>query len=248
MGNFFEPGVKEYDAPYLEDAQNWFKDLEAPQMEVPDTPITQQAADQAGKSVSRFGPDLEKFFYGMMSGGGMPDLSTLLDSANKQYKMNQQDIQENIINSGLPRGSTAMSRALGKSLGQANNDFLLGLTRERLGAEERSMGRQFRGAGGLAGMPGYYGQPSSLERAMFQMKAPYELENFNALRDLQNQQANFMNNLAFYQPERIQEPSPFDKYVSPILNPVLQGAAAAIPFLESGGKISKHTGGRNANI
>ena len=69
-------------------------------------------------------------------------------------------------------------------------------------------------------MPGYYGQPSSVEQAMFGMKMPYDLANMGA-------ESNLMNLLAqqnWYMPDPTYGPSGFDKYLAPFFNILASGA------------------------
>jgi len=55
--------------------------------------------------------------------------------------------------------------------------------------------------------------------------------NLQAQQNKDNMMANWMTQLGMYQPERMQEPSGFNQYVSPILNPLLQGAGQSLPFM-----------------
>lgn len=186
---------------------------------------------QMQQNIGRFGPDIEKFMYGMMMGGGKNNVSKLTNDMNQQYQNRSQDITNQVKASGIPMQSTAMARAMGDSLGKANTDYSTQLGQLQAGLMENAMGRQFQGAQGLMGMPSYYGQPTSIEQAIFGMRSPYDMANFDARMNTQNNMANWMGQYGMYQPERVQTPSPFDQYVSPLLNAGMQGFATALPFM-----------------
>ena len=77
-------------------------------------------------------------------------------------------------------------------------------------------------------MPGYYGQPSSVEQAMFRMKTPYDMMN------MQNE-AGLMNTMAgqnWYTPDPVYGPSPFDSFLGPLLG---AGAQLGAGYLQGYG-------------
>lgn len=192
-------------------------------MTAPDTPISQQAASQAQNSIGAHGADMEKFFGGMMQGGGMPDITQVLGDMDRRFATQQQGMVNDLKSSGIPLQSSAMARIMGDQLGQANIGHNLGRGQMEIDQMNQAMQRQFQGAGGLAGMPSYYAQPSSIEAAMFGMRQPYDMARMQGL-------GNAYNNLYsqnYYQPERIEGPSGYEMYVDPFLGPILQGLGSA---------------------
>ena len=181
-------------------------------------------------TIGRFGPELEKFFYGKMLGGDQGNINRLLGDMNTQHASGQQDLMNKIKASGIPMGSSAMGRAVGGELGRANTDFNVQRGGMMEDMRRHDLGTQFQGAGGLGGMPGYYAAPSSIEAAIFGMKSPYDMANFGARMQDRGSMQNWMSQYGMYQPERVQRPSGFDQYVSPWLNPLMQGAGMALPF------------------
>ena len=239
MSDFMKPQMQEYGAPHLNQATDWFQNQQnkpTPQTQAPDTPYSQQAAQRADQSVGQYGPDMEKFLYGMMMGGGSQNVDKLMADMNSKQDMDKQNTMNQIKSSGLPMQSSAMGRAVGQGLGQVDASANLAMGDLRRQMMESSMGRQFQGAQGLSGMPSYYGQPSSIEQAIMGMQLPYDQMNLQAQQNKDNMMANWMTQLGMYQPERMQEPSGFNQYVSPILNPLLQGAGQSLPFMLSGEK------------
>ena len=79
----------------------------------------------------------------------------------------------------------------------------------------------------------------SLEPAFMQgIQQPERMANFQSRENAGNLMAQYMmnapgiwGNSVMYSPEMLMGPSDFDKYIAPFLNPLLQGAGAAIPFL-----------------
>lgn len=213
---------------------DWFQNYQnqpTQQTQAPDTPYSQQAAQRANQSVGQYGPEMEKMLYGMMMGGGSQNVDKLMADMNAKQGMDRQNTLNQIKSSGVPMQSSAMGRAVGQGLGQVDASANLAMGDMRRQMMESAMGRQFQGAQGLSGMPGYYGQPSSIEQAIMGMRLPYDQMNFQAGQNKDNAMANWMAQLGMYQPERMQEPSKFDKYVSPILNPMMQGFGQALPFM-----------------
>lgn len=208
-------------------------------MEVPDTPISQQAANQMQSSVSRFGPEMEKFFYGMMQNGGAQNIDNLMKNIQERGQQNQQDIRAQVLSQDLPRGSTAQARALGGELSDAALERNIQMGNIRRQMEQQAMQRQFQGAQGLSQMPQFYQQPSAVEQQMFSMQTPYRMQNMQnqmeqrlanlrARQSTQRAKAGLMGEIGTYQPERIQQPSGFQKYVSPLLKAGTSIASAAL--------------------
>lgn len=236
MGQMFEPetNVQEFTPPHLQEAQDYFQNREAstPQMDVPDTPLSQQAGQDMSRSISQYGPEMEKFFFGMMQNGGLQNSQGILDSMQQRGQMNDQNTRAQVMSSQLPQGSTAQTRALGGELSQNALDRNIQMGNIELQQANQAMNRQFQGAQGLGSMPSYYGQPSSVEQAMFSMQTPYRMANHEAQMQEQSAQDQWMQAMGLMQPERVvtQEPSPWDQYVSPILN----AAAPAVGMMIGG--------------
>lgn len=137
---------------------------------------------------------------------------------------------------------TAMGRSLGREMGAVGNQGNIAMLGAGLGANEAEQQRRFQGAQGLAGMPGYYGAPASFEMQMLGLQQPYDIARFQgqtqtgiAQADMQSQ---FMNNLMSrdYQGAYM-EPSGFERYISPWLNPLLGvGGDVAKYAIGAGGK------------
>lgn len=133
---------------------------------------------------------------------------------------NQQQASINQMKaSGIPGNSSAMARMMSEGMNQGDLQHNLARGQLQLNEMNNVMGRQFQGAQGLGAMPGYYAAPSSIEQAMFGMRAPYDLgrmqEIGNAYQGLMAQN--------YYQPERVEGPSQFEEWISPWLNPLLEG-------------------------
>lgn len=192
-------------------------------MEAPETPISEQAASQASRSTGAHGSDMEKFFSGMMKGGGQQDVSQILGDMDRMFGRQQQGMINDIKASGVPLQSSGMARIMGDQLGQANIGHNLARGQVELDQMNQAMQRQFQGAGGLGGMPSYYAQPSSIEAAMFGMKQPYDMARMQGLGNAYGQ----LFNQNYYQPERIEGPSGYEQYIDPFLGPILQGLGRA---------------------
>lgn len=193
-------------------------------MQAPDTPLSQQAAADQQRSIGAHGADMEKFFAGMMQGGGQQNLDQIMADMDNMFGMQQQQGINQMKASGIPANSSAMARMMTEGLNQGNVQHNLARGQLQLNEMNNVFNRQFSGAAGLGGMPQYYGAPSSIEAAMFGMRQPYDLGRMQA-------QGNAYNNLFaqnYYQPERIEGPSGFDQYISPWLNPLLQGVGTAL--------------------
>lgn len=183
-------------------------------MQTPDTPISQQAASDMQRSIGAHGSDMEKFFGGMMANGGQQNLDQILGDMDANFATQQQNMINQMKASGIPGNSSAMGRLMGEQLGQANIQHNLARGQTQLNEMNNVFNRQFQGAQGLGYMPQYYAQPSSIEAAMFGMRQPYDLGRMQSL-------GNAYNNLFaqnYYQPERIEGPSPFEQYVVPIVD------------------------------
>lgn len=129
------------------------------------------------------------------------------------------------MNSGLPMG-TAMSRALGREMGNVQNQGNISMLGAGLAANDADMSRRFQAAQGLGSMPGFYGQPASLEMQMLGMQQPYDISRYqgNVQRNLaqSGMMSQFMNSLMGQEFEGFyMEPSKFEQYISPWLNPLL---------------------------
>lgn len=201
-----------------------------PQMQIPGTEASDRALSQAQHTTSFYGPEMEKFFYGQMMGGGKQNIDKLMADMLTQRDRGQQDAINKVKASGVPMQSTAMSRAMTDELGNVNLQSDIALGQLRSGLLENEMNRRYRAAQGLGNMGNYYAQPSSIEQAIFGMKTPYRMANYQASLADRQAMANWMNQLGMYQPERVQTPSPFQQYVSPVLNPVMEGVGMALPF------------------
>lgn len=199
-------------------------------MEVPDTPYHRQSAEQMSQFATQFGPEMEKFFSGMMAHGGLPDINSMLDQTRQLGDLDRRATAQTVQGSMHPAGSTAQTRAMAGSLDQGDLQRQLMMSQLGMQAQEGAMGRQFAGAQGLSGMPGIYGAPSSIEASMFGIRSPYDMANFNAdlQTRLQRQSSmdNWMTAMGLYQPDRIQSPSDFEKYVSPFLDAAMKGLGA----------------------
>lgn len=214
--------------------------MTAEQAEVPNTPYHEQAAQQMSQFASQFGPEMERFFSGMMAHGGLPDINTMLQGMSDMGDLDRRKTQQAIAGSQHPMGSTSQSRAMAGAMNEG--DLQRQLMRSQLGmqAHEGAMGRMFGGAQGLAGMPGIYGAPAGIEASMFGITSPYDLANLQARQQtgmtnlqsqLQRQSAmnEWMARMGLYQPDRIQTPSSFEKYVNPFLQ---AGASFAGDFFK----------------
>jgi hypothetical protein len=166
---------------------------------------------------------MEKFFGGMMAGGGMQDVSQVLGDMDRGFATQQQDMINQLKASGIPLQSSGMARLMGDQLGRANIQHNMQRGQLQLGEMNNAMQRQFMGAQGLAGMPGYYGQPSSIEQAMFAMRQPYDMARIQGLGNAYNS----LYSQNYYDPLYIEGPSKYEKYVDPFLGPVLQGLGTA---------------------
>ncbi len=152
---------------------------------------------------------------------------------------NVENTRASVMNSGLPMG-TAMGRALGREMGNVQNQGNIGMLGAGLAANDANMSRRFAAAQGLQGMPGMYGAPGSMELQMLGMQQPYDIARYqgNNQRNMMSSQlqSQFMNNLmgkdyeGFYM-----EPSKFEQYISPFINPLLEGFGKAIPSAIFGG-------------
>ena len=180
------------------------------------------------ESIAKYGPGMEKFFYGMMQGGGMQDVQPLIDAATKQHGADQESIRASVMSSGLPMQSTGMARSLGRELGQSSNQFGMNVLNTQLKSQSDAMQRQFGGAQGLGGMPGYYGQPSGLEMSLLGMQQPYDMARFGGGMAQQGMQSDFYNRMLGNEFQgNYMEPSDFQKYIGSWLNPLL-GAAGNV--------------------
>lgn len=247
------PKVREYDPKsrgYEDIFMSYLRDLQSQQgnrnvqgVEAPDQPYSERAAQQMAQSVGRYGPDMEKMLYGMMMGGGRQDVTGVTDAMQERGQIQDQSTMAQLRASGVPLESTAMARAATGQLGRNQLDRNIAIGQMELGALENAMARQFQGARGLQSVPGYYAAPTSIERAMLGLNRQYDMANlqnrqFNA--ELQNREdqvvANMLNNLLaqnWYQPERMVEPSNWQKFGQPILGVAgkLGGAALGNPAL-----------------
>ncbi len=193
-------------------------------MTSPETPISEQAARQQQGSIGAHGADMEKFFGGMMAGGGRQNLDQILGDMDRGFGTQQQNMINQMKASGVPMQSSAMNRMMTEGLGQANVQHNLARGQVQLGEMGNTMQRQFQGASGLGMMPSYYGAPSSIEQAMFGMRQPYDIAQMQGM-------GNAMNNLYsqnYFQPERIEGPSGFDKWITPWLSSLMQGVGEGL--------------------
>ena len=171
------------------------------------------------RSIGAHGADMEKFFGGMMAGGGQQDLTQILSDMDANFSNQQGQMINQMKASGIPANSSAMARMLTEGLGNANIQHNLSRGGLQLDQMNQAMQRQFQGAQGLGYMPQYYAQPSSIEQAIFGMRQPYDLAQMQGLSTAYNNL--FSQN--YYQPERIEGPSGYEKYAAPFIDPVLQG-------------------------
>lgn len=200
-------------------------------METPATPISERAAADAQRSVGAHGADMEKFFGGMMAHGGMPDISQTLGRMDQLYGQQQQDMINQLKASGLPLNSSAMAQAMGGALSQGAQQHNLARGMLEMDQMNQAMGRQFQGAAGLGSMPSYFGQPSSIEQAMFGMQMPYDLARIQGLGNAYGQ----LWGQNYYTPTYIEGPSPYEMYVDPFLGPILEGLAGMLGSALLGG-------------
>lgn len=264
----FDPKSRGYETDfmsYLNYLQGGGGPSDVEGVETPDQPFSQQAAERMNASIGRYGGDIEKMLYGMMMGGGRQDVSNITDAMRQRGQQQDAMSLAQLKESGIPLNSTAMTRAAMGQLGQNQLDRNIGIGQLELGAMENAMDRQFRGAQGMQSMPGYYAQPTSIEQAMLGLGQQYDMANlqnrqFNAQQETQNQQviANMLNNLLannWYQPERMVEPSNWQKYGQPLLsvaggigagiagNPMLGVGLAGSGLSQLGGTSAQMSGG-----
>ncbi len=136
------------------------------------------------RSVSQHGPDLERFYYGQMMGGGpSADYGTGLMRA--EHDRARQDTMQQLQASGIPMQSSAMARTAGESLGQMDNQFAMQMGQYQDQLRQQELQNRMMGAQGLEGMGGYYAQPTSIEQAIFGMRSPYDMANFQAQQQAQ---------------------------------------------------------------
>lgn len=204
-------------------------------MDLPNKNISQQAANRANQSVSQYGPEMEKMFYGMMQNGGLPDLRSYLSNAKQVHADQRSRSIADLKSSGIPLRSTAMAKAAGQTLGQADNQFAMSMADREIQEYNNALNRQFQGAAGLGTMPGYYAAPSSVEMSMIDALTPYHTGNLNAQLQTQMTQGQGYNTLMNNNWQGIDTymmPSKFDQYVSPFLNPLLEGLAGGLPYMD----------------
>lgn len=203
----------------MSEIEKFFSNL----MQTPDTPYSERAAARTEGFTSKFGPELEQFFSSMMSGGGAADSRSLMRGMQARGDRNRDMTQQSIMASGIPMQSTAMARALGGAMSDADLQSNVAMGGIEMDLFNQSQNRRFQGAAGLGGMPGLYSAPSSIEQAMFAMKAPYDLQRQGMQGDYYNQ----LMSQNYYQPEREWMPSGFDRYISPWLGPLMGGIGKA---------------------
>jgi hypothetical protein len=205
-------------------------------MEIPNSPLSQIAANRANQSVGRYGPDLEKFFYGMMNKGGEQDLNDILSAMDKTQKSGAEQTRASVMNSGIPMNSTAMARALSGQLGQQADQYAMNralLKRDEMG---NVYNRQMQGATGLGSMPSYYSAPSSIELAMLGLQNQANMANMQSQLGTQEMQGNALSSLLSNDQNRwYMTDSPFSMYVEPFLNPVMTLFGGLLPYIIGGG-------------
>ena len=113
------------------------------------------------------------------------------------------------------------SSAFGRGLASASldQDLQRNMNMAMLDMEQRNMGAQ-----GLANqMPQFLAQPSMMEQMFVRGRQPFQQQNHQA--QMQQQQAinNYLQQLAFYQPDRMETPSNFQMMMDP-LSVILGGA------------------------
>ena len=182
----------------------------------PDTPLHQQAMQQAQASTGAHGADMQKFYANMMAGGGRANLDQATRAMAQRGARDDQNIMAQLMASGLPVNSTAMARASTGELSDAALNRNLGLTQMELANEQQAMQNQFAGAQGLHSMPGYFAQPTSIEAQMLGLRMPYDQmahQGRISQAQLENQQQGFGAQLAggflnnnWYQPDTIVHP------------------------------------------
>ena len=220
MGQFMEPQVTTYNPQsrgFEDQMMDWISQLQG--METPETPYSETAARRASESTGAHGADMEKFFGGMMQGGGQQNLDQILADMDKMFGMQQQQGINQMKASGVPANSSAMARMMTQGMNQGQVQHNLGRGQVQLNEMGNVMNRQFQGAQGLGMMPSYYAGPSSIEQAMFGMQQPYDLARMQGLGNAYGG----LFNQNYYQPERIEGPSGFDQWITPWLNPLMQG-------------------------
>lgn len=192
-------------------------------MNSPATPLSEQAASDVSRNIGAHGGDLAKFFSGMMANGGQQNLDQILADMNTQFRNTQQQSINDVKASGIPLASSGMARLMGDTLGKANVDYNVNRGQIQLNEMNNVFQRMFGGAQGLQGLNDFYSAPTSIEAAMFGMRQPYDMARINGLSNAYSQ----LFNQNYYQPDRVEGPSGYQKYVAPFVNPILQGFGRA---------------------
>lgn len=178
------------------------------------------------RGVQQYGPQMEKFYYGMMQGGGRQDATQLIEDMMRQGQMQDRQTRADVMSSQLPQG-TAQTRALAGELGKNRLDRNIAIQQLEQDLMNQAMQRQFQGAQGLQGSQQYYEGPSSIELAMLGARQPYDLANLEARTQQQQALDQMMTQLGMYQPERQTYASPWEQFVNPFINLAGNAAMAA---------------------
>lgn len=146
------------------------------------------------------------------------------------------------ITGSLPMGSSAVSGALTKGLGDEELANRQAMMQYLTGQQQTALGNRFGAVQGMEGLPSYIGQPSSIELAMMGARQPYDIANLGAQGDYWSRLLGGMQG-SYYTPEMISQPSPWSSIISPILSAIIKGltmgpAAGAPPVAHRGGYVA----------
>lgn len=190
------------------------------------------------QSIDSNGAGMEKFFAGMMQNGGLQDLTNVTRSMQQQGRFADQNAMNQIKASGIPIRSSAAEGAAMNALQQNALQRNMQIGQMELGNQNQAMARQFQGAQGLAGMPAYYAQPSSLEAQMLGLRMPYDMagiENARLNAQLQNAQMGYgaqmgaaLMNQNWQQPDTVVLPPGTNWWADTFAPALIQGGLAAV--------------------
>jgi len=246
MGNFMDPSMTEvnrkqdpFAANLFSQMSDWFKNYQPDQMAMTPMGGSMKSALQSMYGMAnQYGNKVGDYYQNLLQNGGIGDTNQLLAQQAQLDKQQRDQLAADISARTDLRGS-AGARALSQGLGnlalqQSTNALGTQLNQQNL-AENRKMGA----ASGLAGLPGIYGAPTSLEMAFMQgIQQPEKMANFQSQQNYNNLMGQYMmnapsiwGNSVMYDPNMLMGPSDFDKYIAPFLNPLLQGVGKSLPFL-----------------
>jgi len=207
-------------------------------IQAPDTPLHEQAAQRANANVGQYGADMSKFYYGMMNGQGAQNLDNITRNMRAAGRQSDRDVMSQMKASGMPLNSSAMGSTVANALSQNALNRNMQIGQMELGNQNQANALAFQGAQGLGAMPSYFGQPAGIEAQMLGLQLPYDMagiENARLNAQLQNQNMGYAAQLGrgfldnnWYQPEHLVIPPTQSPYGPAALGLIGQLGSAAI--------------------